>query len=101
MFGQLFNSGDESTIEISREELERNAELEGEPGNEDNSEEPEPVNGFRETWGWIAITNELANGDLTKWNYFDDIPVIEFLNLVCFLRDKRNYDNDLNEKNVK
>ena len=30
----------------------------------------------------------MANDDRTKWDYFFDMSVIEFLNTVCFYKDK-------------
>lgn len=32
--------------------------------------------------------NELANNDRTKWDYFFNMDVIEFLNSVAFLKDR-------------
>jgi hypothetical protein len=43
--------------------------------------------GFYEKWGWIATINSLSNNDRTKWEYFFEMNVIEFLNTVAFYKD--------------
>ena len=39
----------------------------------------------------------MAGGDFTKWNYFLDMGVVEFLNLLSFMRDKIEYQNLMND----
>jgi len=95
MFPKLFRTDNDETTEITLNELEERANDEQQPdGDGDDREQPESVGGFTKHWGWIAVTNELANNDMTKWDYFDELPVIEFLNLTCFLIDKRNHENE-------
>lgn len=33
---------------------------------------------------WLIIIDDLAHGDRTKWEYFFDMPVVEFLNTYSF-----------------
>jgi hypothetical protein len=52
---------------------------------------------FHEYWGWFTILDLMAGGDFTKWNYFLDMGVVEFLNLLSFMRDKIEYQNLMND----
>jgi hypothetical protein len=47
---------------------------------------------FREKWGWIATINDMCNNDRTKWDYFFQMNVIEFLNTISFYMDKSESD---------
>jgi hypothetical protein len=57
----------------------------------DGSEESEKVTkkGFEKHWGWIAVIDSLSNGDRTKWNYFTEMGVVEFLNTLAYYKDKQ------------
>jgi hypothetical protein len=33
---------------------------------------------------WLGIIDDLAHGDRTKWDFFFDMPVVEFLNTYSF-----------------
>jgi hypothetical protein len=46
------------------------------------------VGSFYTKYGWVALINSMANDDRSKWDYFFDLSVIEFLNTVCFYKDK-------------
>jgi hypothetical protein len=50
---------------------------------------------FREKWGWIANINDMCNNDRTKWDYFFNMNVIEFLNTVSFYIDKSESDREI------
>lgn len=52
-------------------------------------------NAFVKKWGWITTINSLAGGDKTKWDYFYEMNVIQFLNLVCFQIDEAENENRL------
>jgi hypothetical protein len=43
---------------------------------------------FEEKWGWIGVINNMANNDRSKWDFYFDLNVIEFLNTVVFYKDK-------------
>ena len=38
-------------------------------------------------WGWLITIDNLAKG-YENWNYYFDMNIVEFLNLVCFHIDK-------------
>ena len=52
-----------------------------------NSENGTDDTNFHTKWGWIATINAMANNDRTKWDFFFDMNVIEFLNTVAFFKD--------------
>jgi len=43
----------------------------------------------------------MANNDATKWNYFFNLNVIEFLNMVVFYRERNEYEIQLQKKSMK
>ncbi len=44
------------------------------------------------------MINTMANNDRSKWDYFFDMNVIEFLNAVCFYKDKAEHDKKETER---
>jgi hypothetical protein len=53
---------------------------------------------FEEKWGWIATINNMSNNDRSKWDFYFDLNVIEFLNTVVFFKDKSEEDKRLWQK---
>lgn len=51
--------------------------------------EPDP---FIIKWGWIYTVDNMANHDKTKWDYFMDMPIIQFLNLISYHMDLTGYE---------
>jgi hypothetical protein len=47
---------------------------------------------FESKWGWIVAINNLANNDRSKWSYYEDMNIIEFLNTLVFYKDKSEDD---------
>ena len=47
---------------------------------------------FESKWGWIVSINNLANNDRSKWSYYEDMNIIEFLNTLVFYKDKSEDD---------
>lgn len=47
---------------------------------------------FETKWGWIVAINNLANNDRSKWEYYEDMNIIEFLNTLVFYKDKSEDD---------
>ena len=47
---------------------------------------------FNQRYGWIAVINNMANNDRSKWEYFMELNLIEFLNAVVFFKDKAEED---------
>ena len=60
----------------------------------ENNEGSEQRSGqtFGERYGWIAVINNMANNDRSKWDYFFELNLIEFLNAVVFFKDKAEED---------
>ena len=44
----------------------------------------EPVENFNTKWGWVATIDNLAGHDKTKWDYFFNLGLKEFLNVVSY-----------------
>ena len=60
-------------------------------------EEPEDEdNWFHKRYGWLATIDAVAK-DRTQWDFYLMMPIVEFLNYLCFLRDREEYQS--NEKN--
>lgn len=51
------------------------------------------ANEFYKRYGWIATINDMANNDRTKWDFYFDMNVTEFLNTASFYKDKSDNDN--------
>lgn len=56
---------------------------------DESGEEVESDVTFSNHWGWIEIVDRLADKDRTKWDYFLNMNVIEFLNAVAYDVDRR------------
>ena len=50
------------------------------------------VETYTSKYGWIATINSLSNNDATKWDYFFDLQLREFLNLISFQKAKQAHD---------
>jgi hypothetical protein len=87
----LFGEQAQETIEVSFEDVERDAKSEG----KDNGER---IGGFIETYGWLITIDKLAGGDPLKYDYFYRLPVQQFLNLVSFHKSKNEYETELEEQ---
>ena len=54
---------------------------------------------YAERYGWAATLDNLCNGDYTKRNYYLDLGVIEFLNILAQEKDKQKLiKQQLNKK---
>jgi hypothetical protein len=54
---------------------------------------------FVQKWGWVTTIDNLSGRDLTKWDYFFDLPMTEFLNIVCYYIDREENDKKRDEQN--
>ena len=52
-------------------------------------------NGFAEVYGWHFTLDNLSNCQPEKWDYFLNLPVIEFLNLVSYYKSKQAYERQM------
>jgi uncharacterized protein YfaT (DUF1175 family) len=70
-------------------------------GNGESEEDIEEVNQEEESyfqkWGWIITLDSLSQGDHSKWEYYTNLGVIEFLNVVSFQKDKTEWQRSLNQ----
>jgi hypothetical protein len=64
-------------------------------GQGDNETEQESTKGtkptFVEYWGWYYTLDNISGNDRTKWEYFLNMNVIEFLNTLAYYKDKQGY----------
>ena len=69
----------------------------GETNKEDN--EDRRVSTFQSKYGWLNLINNLSNNDATKWDYFFELPLREFLNLISFQKAKQANDYQEQKRN--
>jgi len=67
-----------------------------ERGSEGSTEES--GGGFWEKYGMIAVINQMANNDRSKWDYYFDMNVTEFLNTIAFHKDRNEHERAELEK---
>ena len=46
----------------------------------------------------IAVINQMANNDRSKWDYYFDMNVTEFLNTIAFQKDRNEHERAELEK---
>tara|TARA_R110000868_G_scaffold289524_1_gene549652 strand:- start:153 stop:440 length:288 start_codon:yes stop_codon:yes gene_type:complete len=66
--------------------------FESQSGEHDRGEQENNIGsheGFTERWGWIATLDNLCNGDFTKRPFYEQMNVIEFLNICSFVKEKQ------------
>lgn len=47
-------------------------------------------NSFNDKWAWLAAVDEASETIREPWKTVLEMPVMEFLNLLCYSRDKAN-----------
>lgn len=69
---------------------------------EEEDEEPDesPVDGFTGTYGWIYSAEQVADYERIKLSETFDLPVVQFLNGLSYLKAKRNHERKLNARNT-
>ena len=53
---------------------------------------------FSRKWGWIANVDGVAETCRCSWDVVWDMPVQEFLNIICYRRDKNEHEKQEIEK---
>ena len=48
------------------------------------------TSGLRNRYGWVTVIDAMADGDPTKWGYFEKMNVRQFLNMVQYYSDKQD-----------
>ena len=67
--------------------------------NEDEDAEPDSgISEFNEKWGWVANVDAVANTMRLSWDDVYRMPAVEFLNVVCYRRDKAEEERMQMEK---
>ena len=59
---------------------------------QDDEEEETPQQqdtSFVDQYGWLVTVDFLAGGDRSKWDHYFNMGVIEFLNAVAYMKDKK------------
>lgn len=52
-----------------------------------DNDEGNTTYGFRR-WGWVITLDNISGEDPTKWPYYYDLNVIEFLTICSYYKDK-------------
>ena len=47
--------------------------------------------GFHEHWGWYTTLDEVSGGDVLKFDSILKMNVVEFLNWLAYLKDKKKW----------
>lgn len=59
---------------------------EGDNGNDSDNQE------FSQKWGWISNVQSVADTMHKSWDDVFAMNVVEFLNVICFIKDKAEKD---------
>lgn len=62
----------------------------GEEGIAQPSEDGET---FHRKWGWVAHVDSVSEATHETWDKVWQMNVVEFLNIICYLKDKAEYKN--------
>lgn len=63
----------------------------------DNEQGDEPVSGGFDRWGWMITLDNLSKEDPTKYPYYYDLNVIEFLTIISYKKSKGEEERRLME----
>ena len=60
-------------------------------GGNENTKESEKGNPrtLEQHYGWVVTLDRLTGGDRSNWDFYLNMNVIEFLNYLCYLKDKQ------------
>ena len=59
---------------------------------EDQEEEPEKPHPFIDQFGWIFSAKQVAEHEVITLDQSFDLPIIQELNVLCYLKSKQSYD---------
>lgn len=57
----------------------------------------EPISGGFDRWGWMITLDNLSKEDPTKYPYYYDLNVIEFLTIISYKKSKNEEERRLME----
>jgi hypothetical protein len=63
-------------------------------GNADDENSFSEATQFSREWGWYTTIDELAGGDITKYEEVENMNMHKCLNNLCYKIDKRKKDNN-------
>ena len=81
-YAQLFNKGSEETNEENEEQG-----SEEEFGNGTSTNDATEI--FNQKWSWFYLIDQVSELTRESWDNVLKKNIYEFLNLVCYLKDKR------------
>ena len=58
----------------------------------DSDSQPTYIKIFTQKWGWISSVDEVANTTRLSWDDVFKKNVVEFLNILCYTKDKANME---------
>lgn len=64
----------------------------GKPDDPEKEDFEDEDNWFAARYGWLATIDAVAK-DRTQWDFYLNMAIVEFLNYLCFLRDKEEYQS--------
>ena len=67
-----------------------NHEQEGEEGDAQHAEGSED---FHAKWGWVAHVDAVSEATHETWERVWQMNLVEFLNIICYLKDKADFKN--------
>lgn len=56
------------------------------------------ASGFHDKWGWVSCVDRVSQTMRTDWDTVYRMPAIEFLNVICYIRDKTEEERAAMEK---
>ena len=65
---------------------------------EEQSDETVTADTFQEKWGWVANVDYVSETCRCSWDDVWHMSAIEFLNIICYKRDKTAKDKEELEK---
>ena len=55
---------------------------------------------FAEYWGWFLTLDNLSNNRRELWDYFLEMNVTEFMNTICFYKDKQKWEHEIEQQQI-
>lgn len=84
---------------LDDEDMEEEDEDEGTEGaNGRSGERDEITKGFSYKWGHIYWIDQVAEITHNNWDTVLKMGVIEFLNILCYIREKNNWEKESRER---
>ena len=92
---QRFNQGYSNLFGLDDLEDKRQ---DAEEGDEEPNQGGQTNDGFVDRWCWIYHIDQVAEVRRQSWDEIFSLNVVEFLNMLCYIRDKRNWEKKQREE---